>query len=719
MPKKSKASDKHLPPAMRKSTEAVTTPNSTHELDTPDASFRLKKLQMWRRQARVAQSENRTQMAIDEDYYDGIQLEAEDLAILSDRNQPPLVYNVIKNAINWVLGTEKKSRFDWRVLPRQKKGAAAAKTKTSVLKYVNDVSMAEYMRSEAFTEAVCAGLGWLEFGARNTDEVLFVSSERWRNMWFDHLGLRADTMDWRFVLREKWTDLDVALAMFPDRTEELKVLAEGVNSLYPYHPDDTVITDNATEFDLESDLDSLFGGPFDSMRQRVKLIEMDYRMPERVDILKMRDLDTPYGALHGAIFRSDEPEHQYLVKGGYFTTENAVKMVVRHAMWAGNIFLQDALTRYNHNRFRFVPIFCYRRKRDNQPYGIIRDIRDPQSDLNMRKSKSLFLMTANQIVIEKNATDDVMDFHNEMQRADGIAVVGEGKIEKWKQVKHEAMISEHSSMAQDDERFIHSISGVTNDSEWQSRRELSGKAISLMQSQGATAHGVVFDNYYRAIQFGGEIMLSNVEQFYDKEKEIRITGNQSLDKFITINDGSAETSITALKADFIVSKQDYRDTIRQNMLDQFFELVTNLAKVTPEVAVVLLDLAISMMDDLPYKDEAVARIRKISRQHAPDEELSDEEKVQIQQEEAKMAQETEMMKKIQQALMQVQVSEAESRTLKNAVDAAVKRIEGFIKAIEAAGNIVMAPQVVKAADALIQESHLVEKEEQNNQRTNA
>jgi hypothetical protein len=61
-----------------------------------------------------------------------------------------------------------------------------------------------------------------------------------------HLGSSMDGSDWRFVIREKWIDLDVAIAMFPDRQAALERVAEATNSKYPYLPDDVSITDPAS-----------------------------------------------------------------------------------------------------------------------------------------------------------------------------------------------------------------------------------------------------------------------------------------------------------------------------------------------------------------------------------------------------------------------------------------------------------------------------------------
>ena len=712
-----------VPQIYRKSVaEAKEIDRSTgHPLDAPEYQELLKKLMQWRRQARVAQADNRMEMAIDEDFYDGIQLEPEDLHILMQRNQPPLVFNVIKNTINWILGTERKSRIDSRVLPRKKSGVPSAKAKTKLMKYVQDQSKGEFEWSQAFTESIKAGIGWMEDAVRdNGEEPLFMRQERWRNMWYDHLGLSMDGSDWRFVIREKWTDLDYAQALFPERMSSLKVLAEGVNSLYPYLPDDVVVTDNASEFDLESDLDSLFGGPFDGIRERVKLVECWYRVPAYVKIMKAMDTDNPFGTLDGTIFRGDNADHQYLVKGKYFSLNDAYMMTTRCAIWAGATMLQDMLTPYNHNKFPFTPLICYRRQRDNMVYGAIRDLRDPQSDLNRRKSKALVLLTANRMIYETGSINNPNEAYEEFNRPDTMLEVNRGTLteKKIQILQDKELAAQHVDMARDDERFINDISGVTPEQKGQSKRDLSGVAISKLQIQGETTSGVFFDNYYYARQNEGEIRLSLIEQFIDQEKEYRITGDRQKDEFIKVNerkkDGKIINNISEQKSDYIIGKQDYRESLRLAMFSMLSELVQNLAASMPEVALALLDEVIDYMDDLPNKEEIVARIRKINKQHAPEEDLTDEEKAQLKQDQEKQQQMGEMMEQLNIAMAQAQLAikqaeghNKESQALKNTVAAQAKKIEGFIKALEAAGTINILPQIVGAADTIIEEAEKV------------
>jgi hypothetical protein len=651
-------------------------------------------------------------MAVDEDYYDGIQLEDKDIRILEDRNQPVLVYNVVANTINWILGTERRARVDASVRPRKKDGAESAKAKTKLMKYTQDCSKGEYERSFAFEECVKAGLGWLETAVRtNGEEPVFVKSETWRNMWFDHLGRSMDGSDWRYVIREKWVDLDIAIAMFPEREGSLRQVADKVNSLYPYLPDDLSAADSASEFDLESGIGSVLGSD-GGFRERIKLVEMWYRVPENVKLLKQRGDEKTFGTLDGKIYRPDRADHKYLVDGRYFTLTDARLLVVRNAIWTGTTYLQDILTPYDHNRSPFTPLFCYRRKRDGMPYGVVRNLRDPQCDLNKRRSKALFLLTANRIVMDKGAVDNKQEAYEEINRPDGMVEVK--KDHRFDLVENKELAAAHVEMARDDERFINNISGVVPEVKGESQRQLSGIAVKQLQNQGQVTQGVYFDNLFYSIQNEGEIRLSLIEQFFDQEKEYRITGEQSKDEFITINeqkDGKIVNDILHSKADFIVGKQDYRETIRMAMVETLSELVTSLAQSMPEVALNLVDLVIDLMDDVPNKDEIVARIRKINGQTGPEDDMTPEQKQEMQQIAGAQAQKAAQQQALQEAMMKMELAtkqaEADSKQAKadrDRMETAMKKIETFLKTLELASTLQMAPELAKAGDALFQEA---------------
>ena len=154
------------------------------ELDSEVTQELHARLMGFYRQELDRQAQNRYEMAIDEDYYDNIQWDDESAAILRQRGQAPLVYNVISTSVRWVLGTERQAKSDYKILPRRKEESDAAEKKTSLMKYLSDVNRLPFARARAFKDAVITGLGWLEVGIQDetdNDEMIYSRYESWRN----------------------------------------------------------------------------------------------------------------------------------------------------------------------------------------------------------------------------------------------------------------------------------------------------------------------------------------------------------------------------------------------------------------------------------------------------------------------------------------------------------------------------------------------------------
>ena len=75
------------------------------------------------------QTQNRYEMAIDEDYYDNIQWDDESAAILRQRGQAPLVYNVISTSVRWVWVQNVKQSLITRFCRDAKKNRTRLKRK--------------------------------------------------------------------------------------------------------------------------------------------------------------------------------------------------------------------------------------------------------------------------------------------------------------------------------------------------------------------------------------------------------------------------------------------------------------------------------------------------------------------------------------------------------------------------------------------------------------
>lgn len=127
--------------------------------------------------------------------------------------------NETKSTVDWLIGTERRTRTDFTIHAREESQAAEddAQTKTKLLKYLHDVNRTEFERSNVADDVFKAGIGWLELGISEDpdDEPLYMRAESWRNMLYDSLGERRDTTDWRYIFRFRMVDLDMAVAYFP------------------------------------------------------------------------------------------------------------------------------------------------------------------------------------------------------------------------------------------------------------------------------------------------------------------------------------------------------------------------------------------------------------------------------------------------------------------------------------------------------------------------
>ena len=631
---------------------------------------RLSKVKGWWDYARSIQSTSRSECIRDHEFYDGDQWRIEDKEEVEARGQIATVFNRIKATVDWLIGSEKKNRIDFRVLPRTAEDAKGAESKTQILKYLSDVNKIPVERSQAFEDAAVSGLGWLEAGVVSdpTQEPIFVDYEDWRNIWYDPLSVRLDMKDARFLIRRKRVDLDVACAMFPEFAGSLQIQARSESNWNDtsdgYYDDDTDL--EAQIEDLGADLDSHINSMgLGSGRGRVDIVECWYKTPEKTRIFDGKGL----GTLRGQRYREDDPTHTELVDYGYATVIDAIKMTVRCMIFCGDIVLQDIESPYNHDRFPFIPVWGFRKKKDNTQYGVVRNLRDTQDDLNKRRSKALFILSTNQVIADEDAVDDWDELADEVTRPDGII-----KKKKGSELiinNERSLAREHIELMMQDAEYIEAAGGVTDEQMGRETNATSGRAIEARQEQGNVVNSKLFDNLRVSTQMLGEILLSLVEQYYTEEKVFRITNEKNQPEFITINAVDSDTgellnNITAAQADFIVDSSAWTASVRQATFNTLMEMLTRMS---PEIAINLLDLVVDL-SDIPGKENLVARIRMINGQDDPDADPNDPNA--IAEKQAK-AQQQEAQAVFEETMRRLEMHKLESEVVKNNTDAEATR----------------------------------------------
>ncbi len=681
--------------------ERAATPD--HELDNEENREALNKMEAWRQQSIVIQSENRLEMATDEDFKDGLQWTDEERYELEViRSQPAMVFNLVGTTVRWITGTQKRSRVDFKASPRGKEDVKSSEAKTHLLKYIMDANRGQFRVSEAFAKQVTAGLGWVETTITDdpSRETIVIRTENWRNVRYDPNSTEADLSDSRYLFRERWVDTDIAIKKYPERAHEIRRASENQTKDYWLSDEEFSQLHNKEMYPsvVNFAINNIESMNAYNQRPRVKLIECQYREWGIWPVLKGN------GPWNGVIYNEKDPVLKWAVDSGEAEIVNSFRKRMMIAIYVDGAMIAKQVSPFWHNDFTLTPFWGWRRAKDNAPYGVVRDLRDPQSDLNKRRSKALHILSTKQIIADANAVDDWDEAVEEVSRPDG--VIKKRPNSEFEIVQDKTLAEEHVMLMQHDEKMIQAAGGVTDENMGRRTNAVSGKAIEARQDQGASTTADLFDNLRLGFQLMGEKTLSLAEQYYDETKVIRIMGKDGAEDFLTINEESEEgimNPIYASKADFRLDEQAYRDTTRQAMYEVMMEMITRLAQVNPGVALNLLDLAVES-SDIPQRDAFVARIRKMTGQLDPT--AAQDPKVLEAEQQAKAQQQQDQRREVEAKLaeMEGKAKEAMAKGDRVGVMAMADKLKAMMDGFELAMQIEQAPALATLADDLVEDA---------------
>lgn len=631
------------------------------------------------------QSANRAMMAKSEAFYDGNQYEFEDAEELRARGQPVVVYNEVKPTIDWLIGTERKTRVDFLVVADDEGEAADndASLKTKLLKYLDETNRAAFERSYAAEDAFKAGIGWIEVGLRGdkSGAPVYIGAESWRNVLWDSMATKRDLSDARYLFRIKVVDLDVAIALFPDKKDKLEACAQ--------NGDDAEILRNWLGTGLIAGLDA-----FSSTDDK-----LDYLTAKPVDMFNTRERVLLLECWSREPFHNKEP--------GPFGIADPMTWRIMCSIMTEKDTLIEAWSPFKHDRFPFIPYWAYRNKRTGLPYSPICQLMGPQEALNHRMSRSLYEASANQLLMEEDAFNpevmDIDEIRAELDDPHGTAVFARGALAggKVRDRDNNQSAQFQLNLAQNDQAAIRQMSGVAPDNRGLDSNVTSGKAVLAKQEQGSLLTMELFDNLLFARQMEGEMALSLSEQFITQPMTVRTSGDAGRQEHTRINDpqpdGSYANDITQRQAHFTVGEQAWKQSFAEAAFEQLMQVMTQLASAAPQIVINLLDVIFEMHPNLPRKQAILKRIRAVNGQADESGKMTPEQQAEMQQKQ-QMAQ---AQFEAQMAQLQAQIREAQAKGEKLEADAMAKRLEGLYLSAQAAQVLMTAPGITPVADELL------------------
>jgi hypothetical protein len=658
---------------------------STDPREVQDARARHEQRKSWFLAEASKQAPNRAAMAKCEAFYDSEQWSTDDAEDVRERGQNPVVYNEIKPTIDWMIGTERRSRVDFFVVAEDddEESEDDATNKTKLLKYLDDVNRAGFERSYAAEDMFKAGVGWLEVGLRgdSTGVPLFVGAVSWRDILWDSNDRRRDLSNARYLFRVKVLDYDVAVAIFPDKKAQIERCVQDGDSVTVFSnwiAGNGLISGIDAFGGMTDDLDIITSRPVDlfNPRKRVMLLECWSREPQR----DTTDDDTLGDPVSYRMRVSIMTEHDTLI---------------------------EAWSPFRHDSFPFIPLWAYINRRTGLPYSPIRPLMGPQEALNHRMSKSLMEASSNQLKVEKGAIDDesmtLEDVRAELNSPDGIAVFNDGALSggKVQERPNGGAATAQLQLADRDIMHIRGMSGVTGENRGERTNAVSGKAVLAKQEQGSLLTAELFDNLLLARQIEGDLTLSVAEQHVRAPLTIRVAGEGNRMERTKLNvpqaDGSYLNDITARRAHFVVGEQAWKQSYAEAAFTSLMEVITQLAAAAPQVVINLLDVVFDMHPNLPKKKALLERIRAVNGQTDPDGKVTPEQQQAMADQQAKAKAEYEAT----MAKLQADIKEAIAKGEKLDAEAMKSRLEALYISAQAAQTLVQIPGATPVADELL------------------
>ncbi len=636
------------------------------------------------------------------DYADGNQLDSEILQAQRAIGMPPAIENVIGPAISAVTGMEVKMRKDWRVVPDTKMGGDdVAEALSFKLNQAERHSKADRACSEAYRHQISVGLGWVEV-ARETNPFKFPYRATFihRNeIWWDWLDTEPELEKARYLVRRRWTDIEQAVLMFPEKAELIRHSSKGWQGIdfgMGSH-------DGGGSTDLARAYTDERGWSIEEMQwrdienKRVCLFEVWYRVWVRTLVMKMPD---------GRVVEVDQANeaHQLAIGMGMAKPQWVVLPKMRTSMWLGPHRLADGPTPYPHQKFPYVPFWGMREDRTMVPYGLIRGMMYQQDSINATTGKIRWGLSSVRTIRTEGAyagTDE--QFRQQVSRVDADIVLNQDAMSQPGarfEVERDFNLSEQQyKMLGDSRAAIERTSMVSPSFLGQRGTATSGIQESTQVEQSVQALADINDNFDAARAQVGDLMMSLiVEDMIGVAETVLIDGKGLRpDKTVMLNAPviDPETGIKTLDNDvertkLKVTLEDVPSTpsFQAQQLGALSEAFKSMGQ---EYQPVVLPHLLSLMN-IPNKAAIIEGVKLAAQQPT-------EEQIQQRIKDAVAAAGLDLKQQELALKYPAGANEAQDALIRaQAVEVGVK---AAFAAIQTAGAIVQTPQISPVADMVM------------------
>lgn len=482
---------------------------------------------------------NRKQQTIDVGYYHSDQLTDREIRILNKRKQPILIINRVRAAVNGILGVSVQKHTQPRAWPRTPQDEGSADVATDVLRYLKDSTNLKGKLVEANQNLLNAGVAGVVMAVDQKTKAVSVNPIGWQELIYDPRAKSHDFSDAKYMGIAKWMYADDIKQMYPKF--DVDAVSNGIGA--------TSVLDDVAGRDRPFDT----GQWISQNKQRVLLVELHYQEGGQW----FKAVFTGAGVLEeGQSWLTDG-------KGGY------VCPIV-----AETVYVSD----------------------NNQRYGVVRDMRYLQDEINKRRSKLLHLLSVAQIQAkDPSAIEiDADAARDEAARPDGVIPFG------WERVRNQDIVQGQAQLLAESKSELERM-GPNPAILGRQGSDTSGKALAARQEAGMVELAIVFSRMddlelrvYRALWLV-------VQQYWTAPQYVRVTDEVDDPRFVAINEPQMglvqgvdqATGQPAYGPEGPIMVEDvlgYKNKIAEMDVDIILDVVPGTANLMAEQLATLMDL---------------------------------------------------------------------------------------------------------------------------------
>lgn len=466
----------------------------------------------------------------------GKQYSEDELAYLKKEGRTPLVYNKILRVVNNITGYQRRNRLGLACEPQEGSDLETADIFSDLLTWNMQAQNGYQTISSAFKGAVITGLNlvdlWMDYSEDREYGDIRISREPFSSFLLDPYWSGDPSLrDCRYVTRRRYVSKDEAMSILPQAKNDIKRL-KGVkgagDGLYTYMNYSKKAVGNLLSYD------EYFVQRFKPGFLMVNRLTDESRIFNGSKMALNSFLDSPAsvqmptGQTVSIPFRAFTDVSPIMVK----TVELNV-IVEGELMYSGkqNSGLED---------YPFVPIVgYYEPEQDDYAYklqGVVRCMRDPQTDLNRQRSKILDMINSKASTgwIYKQGT--VINTNDLFKTGQGVQIVTskEAQPGDLQAIQAGDIPQGAFNYTQIVDKEINEIPGVTDENLGlvDSGSQISGTTTKLRQASGTTTLSEFFDNLDTSQKVIGQKQIKLMQLNWGSEKVERITGRPATQEFL-------------------------------------------------------------------------------------------------------------------------------------------------------------------------------------------